>query len=93
MLYSGDPISITDDRLPATDDPARSSPAETRFAALRRVLKRLGAALFRDDQRELRQIADNPRMLDDIGLTRGDVERVLHRQRGQIDPERYSGWL
>ncbi len=90
MFHSGDTIFISDDRLSATNAAGQSTPVKTKLAAAGRGLKRFVAELFRNDSYELEQLARDPRMLDDVGLTRADVESVL--QRRSVLPERYPGW-
>ncbi len=89
MFHSGDTIFISDDRLSATDVPGQSSPAKAKLAAVGRGLKRFVASFFHNDRHELEQIARDPRMLDDIGLTRADVELMLRRRPMHL--ERYPG--
>ncbi len=91
MFHSGDTIFISDDRSSATNVPGQPSPASAKLAAVGRGLKRFVAGLFHNDRYELEQIARDPRMLDDIGLTRADVESMLHRS--PVHPERYPGWF
>ncbi|MFW5969071.1 MAG: hypothetical protein ACOCP9_00375 [Halofilum sp. (in: g-proteobacteria)] len=89
MFYSGDTFSIPDDRSSATDAPLRQRPITNTLARIGRSLTRSLARPFRNDRRELRQIANDPRMLDDIGLTRADVEHLLHRERARV--QHYPG--
>lgn len=81
MFYSGDTFSIPDDRSSATDAPLQQHPIRNTLARIGRSLTRSLARPFRNDRHELSQIANDPRMLDDIGLTRADVEHLLHRER------------
>lgn len=87
MLYSGDTFSIPDDRSSATGETTRQPKIRAGLARIGRGLKQALTSPFRNDRHELRQIANDPRMLDDIGLTRADVEHLLHRERDL--PQRY----
>lgn len=89
MFYSGDTFSIPDDRSCATGETTRQPGIRAGLARIGRGLKQALAGSFRNDRNELRQIANDPRMLDDIGLTRADVEHLLHRERHL--PQRYPG--
>lgn len=89
MFYSGDTISIPDDRLSATEDTGKHSAVKAKLATFARGLKRSVAAIFRSDDHELEHIARDPRMLEDIGLTRADVEPMLRRRDPLVLPERY----
>lgn len=91
MFHNGDTIFISDDRLSTANAPDQPSSTRAKLAAVGHGLKRFVADLFRDDRYELEQIARDPRMLDDIGLTRADIESVLHRR--PVLPERYPGWF
>jgi hypothetical protein len=91
MFYSGDTISIPDDRLTATENTGKHSPVKAKLASIGRGLKRSVAGIFRNEGDELEQIARDPRMLDDIGLTRADVEPMLRRRSPVVLQERYHG--
>lgn len=82
MFYSGDTFSIPDDRSSTTSKNTRQHTLRTGLARVGRGLKQALVNSFRNDRHELRQIANDPRMLDDIGLTRADVEHLLQRERG-----------
>ena len=84
MFYSGDTFTIPDDRSSATGETTRQRPVRNTLARLGRGLTRSLTGSFRNDRHELRQIANDPRMLDDIGLTRADVEHLLHCERGLV---------
>lgn len=89
MFYSGDTISIPDDRSSTTEPPGKRSSVKAKRVTIGQGLKRFLAGLFRSDDQELEQIARDPRMLDDIGLTRADVEPMLRRRSALVPPERY----
>ncbi len=91
MFYSGDTISIPDDRLSTTENTGKQSSVKAKLVTIGHGLKRLLAELFRNDDRELEHIARDPRMLDDIGLTRADVEPMLRRRGPSMLPEQYHG--
>lgn len=93
MFYSGDPISISEDRLSATEITDQQASARAKLVAVGHGLKRFLAGLFRSDDHELEHIARDPRMLDDIGLTRADIEPMLRRRAPSVLPERYPGWF
>lgn len=90
MFYSGDTISIPDDRLTTTENTGEQSSFKAKRAIIGHRMKRFLAELFRNDDQGLEQIARDPRMLDDIGLTRADVEPMLRRRGPIVLPERYN---
>lgn len=89
MFYSGETIFTPDDRLHATDQTGQQSSFKAKRNAIGHGLKRLLSSLFHGSDHELEQIARDPRMLDDIGLTRADVESVLRRREPIVLSERY----
>lgn len=91
MFYSGDTISIPDDRLSATEHAGKQSSVRKKLGIIGHGLKRFVAEMFHSNDNELEQIARDPRMLDDIGLTRADLEPMLRRRSPVVLPERYHG--
>lgn len=87
MFYSGETIFTPDDRLQATDQTGQQSSFKAQRNAIGHGLKRWLGRVLRGRDHELEHIARDPRMLDDIGLTRADVESVLRRR----DPIVLSG--
>lgn len=91
MFYSGDTLSIPDDRSSTTEYAGKQSSARAKLVTIGLGLKRFLSGFFRSEDRELEQIARDPRMLDDIGLTRADVEPMLRRRSPVVLPETYHG--